>query len=482
MTDVTVPPPRRSALDVLAAVVVLAFLVGGAGLRFWLARRGYHNDEIGMFDPAGVPSILFSTELASNPPLLQVLFAAFPNAWVLPAGRIASAAMGSLGVGYSAWMAWRRGGPWAAAVTAGGLALAIPHLTDTTMFRAYAWLCLLVPWLADVTATVLTRDARPSWTQVVGIAVLGGLCSWIHYLTVPFVLLAFLLVLWRHRSAGIAAVFGAALLTWAPFFRWFYLWSSSRPAVEGMTGTTRLASLDMATNQDAIVPIVVIVLSMVGALVLSWRREPETRVWLVGASLAWLMLVGMSTFMLVRSPIICVVLSLWAPAMASVAPGRAVAWLFRAVVLWVLWLPPWQHWEMVEEGGIWLGTARDLNAPKAMVARLDEIVATVGTACVYTEDMMIADLIRYEVDALLTEPMKTCGGCASDRCSVVKGVPFVWTSQPIPGEAWHLWDRRFDRVPPDTAHGCVEAIRDEHFLLSRCPAGLPIRGREDGSR
>ena len=32
-----------------------------------------------LFDPAGGPSILFSTELASNPPLLQILVAAFPN-------------------------------------------------------------------------------------------------------------------------------------------------------------------------------------------------------------------------------------------------------------------------------------------------------------------------------------------------------------------------------------------------------------------
>lgn len=479
MTAVPVTPPRRSVLDVLAAVVLLAFLVGGSALRFWLARRGYHNDEIGMFDPAGVPSILFSTELASNPPLLQVIFAAFPNEWVLPAGRIASAAMGSLGIAYSAWMAWRRGGPWAAAVTAGGLALAIPHLTDTTMFRAYAWLCLFVPWMADLTATLWTRAERPTVAQVLGLAVLGGLCSWIHYLTAPFVLLAFVLTLWRHRAAWIGGVFGLTLLTWAPFFRWFYLWSTSRPAVEGLTGTTRLASLDMATNQEAIVPIAVIVASTVGALALTWRRDPLVRVWLISASLAWLMLVGMSTFMLVRSPIICVVLSLWAPAMASVVPDRAFAWLFRAVALWVLWLPPWQHWEMVEEGGIWLGTARDLNAPKAMVARLDEIVAKVGTSCVYTEDMMIADLIRYEVDGLLTEPVKTCGGCPSDRCSVVRGVPFVWTSQPIPGEAWHLWDRRFDRVPPDTAHGCQEVIRDEHFLLSRCPEGLPKGNRGD---
>ena len=111
---------------------------------------------------------------------------------------------------------------------------------------------------------LLTRDERPTGSQVLAIAVLGGLCSWIHYLTAPFVLLAFLLVLWRHRSAAIAAAFGATLLTWAPFFRWFYLWSTSRPAVEGMTGTTRLASLDMATNQDAIVPIAVIVLALQG--------------------------------------------------------------------------------------------------------------------------------------------------------------------------------------------------------------------------
>lgn len=458
---------------------MVAFLIGGAVLRFWLARRGYHNDEIGMFDPGGVPSILFSTELASNPPLLQVLFAAFPNEWVLPAGRMASAGVGSLGIGYSAWLAWRGGGPWAAAVTVGGLALAIPHLTDTTMFRAYAWLCLLVPWLTDLTARALTRAGRPTLSLIATMAVVGGLCSWIHYLTAPFVLLAFGLTLWRHRSPWFAVVFGATLLTWAPFFRWYYLWGTSRPAVEGLAGTTRLASFDMAIYEESVVPIAVIVLSTLTAIALTWRRQPETRVWLVTAAFAWSMLVGLSTFMLVRSPIICVVLGVWAPAMASVAPGRAVAWIFRAVVLWVLWLPTWQHWEMVEEGGMWLGTARDLNAPKAMVARLDEIVSKVGTQCVYVEDMMIADLIRYDVDGLLTELVPTCGGCPSTRCSVVKGVPFVWTSAPIPGEAWHLWDRRFDRVPPDTAHGCTEVLRDEHFLLSRCPPGLPAGNRPD---
>lgn len=460
---------------VLAYVLVAAFGIFGTGLRFWLSRRGYHNDEIGMFDPGGIPSILFSTELAANPPLLQLIFALLPNDLVLPAGRAASAAAGSLGLACSGWIAWRRGGPWAAAVTVGGLALAIPHLTDTTMFRAYAWLCLLVPWFVETTAQVLTAPARPSLGRVVSMAVLGGLCGWIHYLTAPFVLLAFGLALLRHRAAGLAVVFAVVLATWLPFLRWYWLWGASRPGIEGLTGTTRLASFDMATNESAILPISIIVGSTLLAIVLSWRRAPQTRIVLLSAAMALATITALSTFMLVRSPIICVVLSVWAPGMASVvSSGRGVAWVLRAVVLWVLWLPAWQHWEMITEGGFWLGTSRDLDATKAMATRIDEISAAVGAECVYVEDMMIADLIRYEVDALLTELTPTCGGCASDRCAVVRGVPFVWTSKPIPGEAWRLWDRRFDRVPPDTAHGCREVLRDEHFLLSRCPEGLPV--------
>lgn len=202
---------KITSLVLLALTVVVVVL-------FWLPgiNRGISGDEMALVQPWTVRQIFTDPEGTANPPLQRIILNVIaPAGSVVMWGRLLSlgCALASLPL---AFLLGRRvgGGTTLAGMSAVALIAVNPNLAEhATLCRSYALWVLVGLW--HVLAIVkLIEDDRPRNQDYASAAVSAALLPWLHYLSVPILVLEALAVLAaaRHRWRRLWIFLPAALL------------------------------------------------------------------------------------------------------------------------------------------------------------------------------------------------------------------------------------------------------------------------------
>lgn len=317
---------RRDLPSIQERLLVLGALVL-AGLYFLTGMdRGWSSDEVALVQPWSIAGIYWDPESGANPPLHRIIINLLAPDSVLTWGRWFSWACAVAALLPVFALGKRLGG-----VTAGLLALALiavnPIVVEqATLARSYALWLLVASWHAYALASVAVDDA-PRRLRVV-LAVTSLLLPWIHYLSIPLLVVevAVVVVLVRERARRVVALvvvpLAIAVIAVAPLL----LGDSSRR----MPGNWAHLGSVVLESASAGWPLVgVALLPWLVAMVVFRRHVEHGRLALVAGFVGALAsTIAVAPVALVRTPTALFAAPFVAPLLA--APPSLKPWLRRA--------------------------------------------------------------------------------------------------------------------------------------------------------
>lgn len=229
MSEADAPNPTARWVGLVEAAVLAAVTCWGAWIRWVAWPRGFHSDELGTSQPGDFWAVLYDPEIGVNPPLFRLLFEPWLPEWeALRQGRAWSFVLSVLAIPLTAWLARRMsGGDRVAGVLAAALFAAHPIAVRLGVtYRAYTTTYVVI--VLHLVCALAWAEAEGPVRRRWGIAAAGTavLLPWLHYFTVPLLLVLGVAGLLVWRSWHWIALYVPAALGSV----WLGTWVLSEPA------------------------------------------------------------------------------------------------------------------------------------------------------------------------------------------------------------------------------------------------------------
>lgn len=431
-----------------AAIVVIVIWVPG----LW---RGVTGDEVALVTEAPLADVFWDPEGTANPPLQRlVVNAVAPHGRVIETGRLLSLICGMAALAW-AFVIARRAASSAVTAAVAVLLLAVnPTVVEhAAQFRSYVpWLAVAI-WHAGAMRGLL-RDGPQRTAAYVGAAASAAFLPWLHYLSVPILVLdaVALLALYPSRWRRFA-VYVPAVVCAAPLLLLITMGESRRlPAPAG--GIPQMFwQITAAGWMDVAMPLLVWLVAL--GVAAFRKRDRELASWLVGCAAAMAGTLAMVPFFGVRPPTAIFALPWLIPTIAlALRRSRAFTVATSLLVVFIA----------IQSG---LGIVRVTRpGPRDAVQAAAKDWAFVGESdrlAVYPP-VQIATL-HYELTGRSLRARQRDQRCARDLCFVLGGVVVEGVDDPA---------RAVGRVAvfEANARGMFEArcrrLRDGRYALFDC--------------
>jgi hypothetical protein len=460
---------------VLTLVAVLGCGALALGMRLpWLAH-GYSSDEVGLLVPGDFVRQFLDPETGVNPPMYRWLLLAFPRAAAMVGGRWISllanvgAVMGIAAVGRVVAGRW-----WGALLA--GLLLAVhpPSIDASTSARAYGlWSLAMAAHLGALVAWARSRSREAA----VAVAVTALILPWIHYFSVPWMLVVGLGVAATvPELRALPLLYAPAAVAFLPLLQRILTQTVRREPPAWPVGRVLDLVVGMGLSSRALpqlrdgeptlptnpsLPALVVVAAGLLCL-LSWRRLPPASRVLTWAMAAVPVAVAvLATRQAVRPPTAMMMATLSAAWLAAAVSIPTKPWL-RGLLALSLAAP--LAWATVDRLGQSQGEVHERDAVREVAMRLSDGRFPPGSLSI-TPASDALPMFYYLTGRYISDAAHG-GPCGSDPSCFAVGERAVRVRDVIaPGET--PWVVVFGPKPKGPA-ACAEVERLPGALIMQC--------------